>query len=58
MKAEKRGTSVVVTLTGREASDLEDELLWVAPGGRPVSVRLWETLDALNETEEADRGRS
>lgn len=51
MKAEKRGTSVVVTLTEREARDLEDELLWCRDDAQH-SKALWETLATLSETQE------
>ncbi|WP_157255129.1 hypothetical protein [Nonomuraea typhae] len=47
MHATTNGTAVTVTMTARQASLLENELLWSATDDDPVSKQLWETLNEL-----------
>lgn len=47
MNAERKGRNVIVTLTAKEAADLEDELLWCRDDDQH-SKELWETLNALS----------
>lgn len=50
MYAERRGQTVVLTMTPDEARHLEDELLW-ASDSHIWSSKTWEALNARRERE-------
>lgn len=50
MQAVRTGGKVVVTMTAKEAADVEDDLLWVGESNKHA-IKLWEALSELAESE-------